>query len=125
MLASSAPSIYTNPPQPSRLHIGQHGYVDPRLFEDYPLYLMPLEEIPNGILELFDDWGQSVPINIEALLGEVDLWGVVVGTTMEPKQLEYEGTNHYDYVVDIQFKKNTYWRKEKAWGIPPNYFVLE
>ena len=52
---------------------------------------MPCEEIPNEILELFDDWGQSIPINVEVLMGEVDLLGVVVSRTMEPLQLEYEG----------------------------------
>ena len=86
---------------------------------------MPFEEIPNEILELLDDWGQSIPINIEVLLGEVDLRGVVVGRTMEPLQLDYEGNDDYDYVVDIEFNTNVRWRKAKAWGVPPNYFVLE
>ena len=86
---------------------------------------MPFEEIPNEILELFDDWGQSIPINVEVLMGEVDLLGVVVSRTMEPLQLEYEGNDEYDYVVDIQFDTNVRWRKAKAWGVPPNYFVLE
>ena len=74
------------PPQPSRLHIGQRGYIDPRLFEDFPAFLMPFEEIPNEILELFDDWGQSIPINVEVLLGEVDLLGVVV---LDPRPCQY------------------------------------
>ena len=86
---------------------------------------MPFQEIPREILECFDDWGRSIPINIEVLLGEVDLRGVVVGRTMEPLQLEYEGNYNYDYVVDMEFKTNVYWRKAKAWGVPPNYFVLE
>ena len=80
---------------------------------------MPFEEIPNEILELFDDWGQSIPINVEVLMGEVDLLGVVVSRTMEPLQLEYEGNDEYDYVVDIQFDTNVRWRIEgKSLGSP-------
>ena len=55
----------------------------------------------------------------------INLIGVVVAGTMEPLQLEYEGNYNYDYVDDIEFNTNVRWRKAKAWGVPPNYFVLE
>ena len=63
----------------------------------------PLEEIPNAIKYLFDDWGQSA----------------------EPLQLEYEGHDDYTYTIDIKFDSEADWRLARANGVVPYYFVIE
>ena len=116
------------PLEPTRLHVGQHskhGYIDPRLFEDTPIYLHPLEEIPNAIQYLFDDWGQSIPISIETICDEPALAATIVAINAEPLQLEYEGRDDYTYTIDIKFDSVANWRLARANGVVPYYFVIE
>ena len=113
------------PPEPTRFHVGQRGYVDPRLFEDTPIYLHPLEEIPNAIKYLFEDWEQSIPISIETICDEPSLAATIVAINAEPLQLEYQGHDDYTYTIDIKFDNEADWRLAQANGVVPYYFVLE
>ena len=113
------------PLEPTRFHVGQRGYVDPRLFEDTPIYLHPLEEIPNAIKYLFEDWEQSIPISIETICDEPSLAATIVAINAEPLQLEYQGHDDYTYTIDIKFDNEADWRLAQANGVVPYYFVLE
>ena len=99
--------------------------MDPRLFEDSPVYLLPFEEIPSEIKNLFDDWGQSILISIEVICDEADLAGTIIDISMEPLQLEYEGVDEYTYTITIKFDNEAYWRVAVASGVVPYCFVIE
>ena len=89
------------------------------------LYLLPFEEIPSEIENLFDDWGQSIPISIEVICDVADLAGTVIDVSMEPLQLEYEGVDEYTYTITIKFDQEASWRVAAASGMVPHYFVVE
>ena len=104
---------------------GQGGYIDPRLFEDYPQYLHPLEEVPIEIKSLLDDWDASIPTTFESLCNECDLVGIVVAINMEPLALEYEGYDNFTYTLDFKFTNVANWRVKCVHSMDPQYFVLE
>ena len=113
------------PPIPTRLHVGQRGYIDPRLFEDTPQFLKPLENIPSEIKNLVDDWDASIPIGIESFCDELELFGIVVAINMEPLALEYEGCDEFTYTLDFKFTNVARWRVKCVHSISPQYVVLE
>ena len=112
----------TTPPQPTRFHVGQVGYIDPRLFEDHPELLEAFEEIPEAIKNLFDDWDQSVLISIETILDEPGLVRTIISVNMEPLNLEYEGHDYFIYNLDFEFTNPTSLHVARV-NITPEYFV--
>ena len=109
---------------PTFQHGFQHGFIDPRLFEDSPDYLLPFAEIPSKIVNLFDDWGQSIPISLEVICDEPDLAGTIIEINKEPLQLEYEGADTYTYTITIQFDTKVDWHVAIASAVVPYYFVV-
>ena len=95
-------------------------------FEDSPIYLLPFEEIPSEIENLFDDCGQLIPISIEVICNVADLTRNAMDISMEPLQLEYEGVDEYIYtVITIKFDQEASWRVAIASRVVPYYFVVE
>ena len=97
------------------------------MFEDSPKYLLPLEEIPIEIENLFDDWGQSIPVSIEVICDVANLARTIIDIrlSVEPLQLEYEGVDEYMYTVTIKFDHETNWHVAVASGVVPYYFVVD
>ena len=93
------------------------GFVDPWLFEDSPTYLQLFEEILSEIENLFDDWGQWIPISIEVICNVADIVGTVIDISMEPLQLEYDGVGEYIYTTTIKFDQEVSWRVAIASGV--------
>ena len=75
--------------------------------------------------DLFDDWEQSIPINIETICDELELVGTIVAINMEPLTLEYEGYDDFIYNLDFKFTTTTHWRVTRVNTITPHYFVLD
>ena len=97
------------------------------MFEGSPEYLLPLEEIPIEIENLFDDWGQSIPVSIEVICDVADLAGTIIDIrlSVEPLQLEYEGANMYTYTITIKFDHKANWHVAIASGGVHYYFVVD
>ena len=103
------------------------GFVDPRLFEDHPSYLLD-DNLPTHIQDLFEEWGQPIPIGVEYLEDEVELRAIVTNVTMHPKTIDFSmDDTEFDSIcdIDIEFYESVAYRNQKLYGITSNYFVLE
>ena len=117
----------TGPPSiaSSRVVVGMVGFVDPRLFEDHPSYLLD-DNLPTHIQDLFEEWGQPIPIGVEYLEDEVELRAIVTNVTMHPKTIDFSMDDiEFDCDIDIEFYESVAYRNQKLYGITTNYFVLE
>ena len=109
----------------TRLQVGMIGFVDPRFFDDFPSSMLGFENIPQRIHDLFDEWGQPIPIAIEFLEDELDLKARIIRVTMEPKAIDFdENDDGFDYVIDIEFVREVSYRRRRMYGVPPNYFLV-
>ena len=95
------------------------------LFRRFPSSMLGFENIPQRIHDLFDEWGQPIPIAIEFLEDELDLKARIIRVTMEPKAIDFdENDDGFDYVIDIEFVREVSYRRRRLYGVPPNYFVV-
>ena len=94
------------------------GFVDPRFFDDFPSSLLGFENIPQRIHDLFDEWGQPIPVAIEFLEVELDLKARIIMVSMEPKAIDFdEDDDSFDYVIDIEFVREVSYRRRRVYGI--------
>ena len=101
------------------------GYVDPRLFDEYPSHLLA-NDLPHHIRNLFDEWGQPILIGIEYLEDEAELRVVVTSVNMHPKNLDFDMQDTaFDCDIDVEFDASVMYRKQRLYGITTNYFVLQ
>ena len=118
----------TSPPAPtpvesSHAAVGMVGYIDPRLFEDHPSYLL-VDDLPNHIHNLFEEWGQPIPIGVEYLEDELELRVVVINVNMHLKAIDFDMEDTaFDCDIDVEFCSNVAYRNTKLYGITTNYFV--
>ena len=120
----------TSPPaptltEPSRVVVGMVGYIDPRLFEDDPSYLLA-NDLPNHIQNLFEEWGQPIPIGVEYLEDEVELCAIVTNVNMHSKAIDFNMQDtKFDCDIDVEFYSDDAYMNKKLYGITTYYFVLQ
>jgi len=109
----------------THLVVGMVGYIDPRLFEDHPSYLLD-DNLPTHIQDLFEEWGQPIPIAIEYLEDEVELRATISNVNMHLKSIDFDMEDTaFDCDIDVEFHNRVTYRQKRLYGITTNYFVVE
>ena len=107
----------------TRVLVGMVGFIDPRLFEDHPSYLLD-DNLPTHIQDLFEEWGQPIPIAIEYLEDEVELRAIVTNVNMHPKTIDFDMQDtEFDCDIDVEFCNEVTYRHKRLYGITTIYFV--
>ena len=91
----------------------------------HPSY--PLDNnLPTHIQDLFEEWGQPIPIVVEYLEDEVELRAIVTNVNMHPKTIDFDMQDtEFDFDIDVEFCNEVTYRHKRLYGITTNYFVLE
>ena len=86
-------------------------------------YLL-VDDLPNHIHNLFEEWGQPIPIGVEYLEDELELRVVVINVNMHLKAIDFDMEDTaFDCDIDVEFCSNVAYRNTKLYGITTNYFV--
>ena len=89
-------------------------------------FLTLANDLPNHIQNLFEEWGQPIPIGVEYLEDEVELRAIVTNVNMHPKTIDFDMQDtEFDCDIDVEFCNEVTYRHKRLYGITTNYFVLE
>ena len=92
--------------------------------ESSALVAISVDYTDNHIHNLFEEWGQPIPIGVEYLEDELELRVVVINVNMHLKAIDFDMEDTaFDCDIDVEFCSNVAYRNTKLYGITTNYFV--